>query len=68
MRTLLPDPPPAEFEALLERRRRWGADRHDEVWKGVLHMAPAPGNAHADVQHQLAVLIDAPAIKGGCVH
>ncbi|HEX3874371.1 MAG TPA: hypothetical protein VHW26_09525 [Solirubrobacteraceae bacterium] len=25
MRTLLPDPPPAECEELLERRRLWGA-------------------------------------------
>lgn len=53
MRTLLPDPPPAEFEQLLERRRRWGADTHDEVWEGVLHMNPAPHWRHADLQAQL---------------
>jgi hypothetical protein len=35
MRTLLPDPPPAELQPLLERRRRSGADRFDEVWEGV---------------------------------
>jgi hypothetical protein len=42
MRTLLPDPPPAELEALLERRTKLGQDRKDEVWEGVLHLVPAP--------------------------
>ncbi len=23
---------------MLERRHSWGADRHDEVWSGVLHL------------------------------
>ncbi|HEV3093096.1 MAG TPA: Uma2 family endonuclease [Solirubrobacteraceae bacterium] len=61
MRTLLPDPPPADFQALLERRRQWGADTHDEVWEGVLHMAPAPHDRHADAQAQIIVLLDGPA-------
>jgi Uma2 family endonuclease len=63
MRTLLPDPPPADFEQLLERRRRWGADTHDEVWEGVLHMAPAPRDAHADISQQLAELLG-PSARG----
>ncbi|MHB1469380.1 MAG: hypothetical protein ACYCU0_15425 [Solirubrobacteraceae bacterium] len=54
MRTLLPDPPPADLAALLERRRRLGQDRKDEVWEGVLHVAPAPNSVHADIQLQLA--------------
>jgi len=33
-------------EALLERRRCTGADRWDELWDGVLHMPPPPGDAH----------------------
>lgn len=65
MRTLLPDPPPAEFEALLERRRRSGADVHDEVWEGVLHMAPAPSGAHDDLQQQLAELLGPPGRAAG---
>jgi len=65
VRTLLPDPPPAEFEALLERRRRWGADTHDEVWEGVLHMSPGPHGRHAMIAQQLAVLLDAPARDAG---
>lgn len=65
MPTLVLDPPPVELQAVLERRRRWGSDRHDEVWEGVLHMTPAPRTAHADVQHQLAVLLDTPARRAG---
>jgi Uma2 family endonuclease len=61
MRTLITDPPPPEIEAFLERRRKSGADLHDEVWEGVLHMAPAPRDVHGDVQHQVMVLLDGPA-------
>ncbi len=67
MRTLLPDPPPPEFEALLERRKRMGVDRHDEVWEGVLHMSPEPSRAHLDVQQQLAVLLDPLARAVGLI-
>jgi len=28
--------------ALLEQRRRLGLDHWDEMWEGVLHMAPDP--------------------------
>jgi Uma2 family endonuclease len=61
MRALLPDPAPAEFEAVLERRRRWGADRRDEVWQGVLHVNPAPHGRHAKLQAQLLRLLGAYA-------
>ncbi len=40
----------AEF---LEERRRWGADRWDEMWDGVLHMAPAPNIEHQGFEDQL---------------
>jgi Uma2 family endonuclease len=65
MRTLLPDPPPAEIEAILERRRRAGADRRDEVWEGVLHMAPAPLRRHAELQAQIVRLLGVPADSAG---
>lgn len=45
MPTLVRDPQPAEFEALLERRRRLGQDLFDEVWEGVLHMTRSPQSA-----------------------
>jgi Uma2 family endonuclease len=46
MPTLVFDPPPAELEAIFERRRHSGADRRDEVWEGVLHMIPPPSVEH----------------------
>ena len=67
MRTLLPDPPPAAFAELLERRSRAGADRHDEVWEGVLHMASEPTRAHLDIQQQLAELLGPLARAAGLV-
>ncbi len=58
MPTLIPDPLPVEVEALLERRREWGADRHDEVWEGVLHMSPPPSSRHELIVRQLARVLD----------
>ncbi len=57
MRTLVSDPPPPEFEELLERRRRWGADRRDEVWEGVLHMNPAPDLSHGGLVMRLGAAL-----------
>jgi putative restriction endonuclease len=65
MRTLVLDPPPPQLEELLERRRRMGADRRDEVWAGVYHMVPSPNGAHSSIAHQLGVLLDAPARAAG---
>ncbi|MGH9076625.1 MAG: Uma2 family endonuclease [Acidimicrobiales bacterium] len=69
MRTLLPDPLPPELQEplarLLEQRRRWGADTHDEVWEGVLHMAPAPRRRHANLQAQLLEALGPLARAGG---
>jgi Uma2 family endonuclease len=67
VRTLILDPPPAQLQDLLDRRRRNGADRHDEVWQGVRHMVPAPGAAHSLIAQQLAILLDAPARAVGLV-
>ncbi|MGA2925158.1 MAG: Uma2 family endonuclease [Solirubrobacteraceae bacterium] len=53
MPTLVFDPQPAELEALLERRREWGADRWDEVWDGVLHMIPPPSHEHQRLASRL---------------
>ncbi len=65
MPTLVRDPAPAEFEALLERRHRLGQDLLDEVWKGVYHMNPAPHSRHSAIQQQLAVLLDPLARDAG---
>ncbi len=61
MRALVLDPP----DDLLERRRRAGLDRLDEVWEGVLHMVPAPHGRHVDIQQQLAELLGPIARAAG---
>lgn len=65
MATLVLGPPPPELGALLERRRRAGVDRLDEVWEGVRHMVPGPSFEHARVSQQLALLLDGPARAAG---
>jgi Uma2 family endonuclease len=65
MRTLLSDPLPQEVQELLTRRRQWGADRHDEVWEGVLHVVPMPDFRHAALSAQVASLLRAPASAAG---
>jgi hypothetical protein len=63
MPTLVLDP--HEMEALLERRKRSGLYRLDEVWEGVLHMVPAPSFGHASISQQLAELLGPPARAAG---
>jgi Uma2 family endonuclease len=65
MRTLILDPASAGLDEVLERRRRTGADRHDEVWEGVYHMVPSPSGAHANIEWQLAALLRPLAIAAG---
>jgi Uma2 family endonuclease len=65
MRTLLPDPPPAELQALLERRKHLGQDSKDEVWEGVLHVVPAPAHRHSRLAQQLAELLGPTARAAG---
>jgi Uma2 family endonuclease len=57
MATLVLGDPPPELQALIERRRRAGLDRFDEVWAGVLHMVPAPTESHARIESQLHRLV-----------
>ncbi len=65
MPTLVLGTPPPELQALLERRRRAGVDRLDEVWQGVRHMVPGPSIEHADISQQLAELLGPPARAAG---
>ena len=67
MPTLVRDPQPVEFEALLERRRKLGQDLLDEVWEGVYHMNPAPSQRHAYMVQQIAELLGPPARAAGLV-
>ncbi len=45
--------------SLFRERQRTGADRWDEMWEGVLHMAPAPNKWHTRLQVQLHNWLDA---------
>lgn len=65
MPTLIGDPPPAEVEALLERRCALGLDHHDEIWEGVYRMMPSPGLAHRLVDKQLSRILDPLAETAG---
>jgi Uma2 family endonuclease len=67
VRTLILDPPTAGLDELLERRRRSGLDRLDEVWEGVLHMVPAPSYKHAILVQQLAEQLGPPARAAGLI-
>lgn len=40
-------------EGFLEQRRKLGHDKRDELWDGVLHMAPAPTSWHQLVGSEL---------------
>jgi Uma2 family endonuclease len=63
MRAVVLDPPTAGLDELLERRRRSGLDRLDEIWEGDLHMVPAPSYGHASVEAQLLEILG-PAARG----
>jgi len=52
-------------EALVEERRRTGADRWDELWEGELHMVPLPSGLHQRLGGELfAVLLPLAKARG----
>lgn len=65
MRTLIPDPLPAEVQELLARRKKLDLDRKDEVWEGVLHVVPAPEIRHGRIAQQLAEILGGLARAAG---
>jgi Uma2 family endonuclease len=65
MRAVVLDPTTAGLDGLLERRRRSGLDRLDEIWGGDLHMVPAPSGPHSTVEWQLAQLLRPLAERAG---
>lgn len=65
MTTIVRGPRPPELEQFLERRRRSGADRLDEVWEGRYVVAPDPDSRHSAVQVELAPLLKAAAGRRG---
>ena len=67
MRAVVLDPASADFEWLLERRRRLGLDIYDEMWEGVYHMAPMARSAHGYLDRQVARLLGPYAEAAGLV-
>ncbi|HXB63670.1 MAG TPA: Uma2 family endonuclease [Solirubrobacteraceae bacterium] len=65
MRALVLDSETTGLQELLERRRRFGADRGDEVWDGVLHMVPAPNYGHGSVEAQVIMTLGPKARAAG---
>ena len=54
------------LDAVLARRRAWGADKLDEVWDGVPHLGQQVGR-HGQLQQQLALLLGGAAEARGLV-
>jgi Uma2 family endonuclease len=48
---------PRDAEALLQRRKALGLDRHDEVWDGVYVMAPLADDEHQGLVGQLVAIL-----------
>ena len=65
MTTIVRGPRPPELEQLLERRRRSGADRFDEVWEGRYVVAPDLHSAHGAIQGHLFALLEPAARRLG---
>jgi Uma2 family endonuclease len=54
-------------EALIEERRRTGAECWDELWDGELHIAPPPSGLHQRVGMELAMVLNPLAKARGLV-
>jgi Uma2 family endonuclease len=65
MKTVVLGDPPQLLASLVADRIRLGLDRHDEVWQGDYHMAPAPSYKHARIGARLASLFQGPAENAG---
>jgi Uma2 family endonuclease len=65
MTTIVRGPRPPELEQYLERRRRVGADRFDEVWEGRYVVAPDPHSNHSAVQGEIYSLLKPVARRLG---
>ncbi len=53
MKAVMPSVPPG----ILEWRKRTGADQWDEMWEGVLHMAPNPNCEHQDLEWSMETFL-----------
>lgn len=51
MRAIISEVPPD----ILQQRARTGADQWDEMWEGVLHMAPVPNRTHQELGAEIHI-------------
>ena len=58
---------PREVEAMLDERRRLGLDVRDEMWGGVLHIVPPPGDAHGEFSLEFVFVVGPIAKRRGLV-
>ncbi len=65
MTTIIRGPRPPAIEAWLERRKRLGQDRFDEVWEGRYVVAPEAHSNHSTLQLRLADLLRPAARRLG---
>ena len=63
MKTVVLGDPPPLLASLIADRKRLGLDRHDEVWHGEYHMAPAASYEHGRAEAILASLFRPIAIE-----
>ena len=63
MKTVVLGDPPPLLASLIADRKRLGLDRHDEVWQGEYHIAPAASYAHGRAEAILASLLRPIAIE-----
>jgi Uma2 family endonuclease len=66
MRVVMYEAPP-DVEAMLAERRRLGLDKRDEMWDGVLHMVPPPGEAHAEFSSEFFLAVGHVAKRCGLI-
>lgn len=65
MRTVIVGDLPPEIKDLIEKRRRLGLDRFDEIWEGDYHMNPAPRHRHGNLIAQVIGLLGPVAKRLG---
>ena len=62
--TMLIENPRLE-EELIEQRKAWGVDQHDEVWEGVYFMPPMASDDHQDLVFEFALVLGATISQPG---
>ncbi len=54
-------------QAMLDERRQLGLDGRDEMWDGLLHLVPPPGDAHQELSLEFSYVVGPLAKRLGLV-